>query len=132
MENRVKIICTIGPSSNKPEVLNRLRDRGVNFFRINLSHTNEEDIEQRIKDLIGYNIPVILDTEGAQVRSGNTADIFIEEGSIIKVHSSKINCNYENIFLNPRMDDFFNFFLAFGDCDIQELCRCKKPVYVLS
>jgi len=72
MQKRVKVIATIGPGSNKPEILEKLRDRGVSFLRINLSHTEENDIEQRVKDIIGYDIPVILDTEGLQIRSGNT------------------------------------------------------------
>ena len=51
MQPKVKIICTIGPTSNKPEILERLASRNIDFFRINLSHTEEEDIESRIKCL---------------------------------------------------------------------------------
>ena len=99
--DKIKIICTIGPSSNKQDVLEKFVDRGVDFFRINLSHTEEEDIEQRIKDLLGYNIPIILDTEGPQVRSGNTEELIFSEGQIVKIHDKKIKCNSENLFLNP-------------------------------
>lgn len=98
---KVKIIATIGPSSNNSEILDKLRDRGANFFRINLSHTNEEDIVQRIKDIMGHGVPIILDTEGLQVRSGNTDEIHFEEGAIVNLHNKKIACNGENIFLNP-------------------------------
>ena len=101
MQPKVKIICTIGPTSNKPEILERLASRNIDFFRINLSHTEEEDIEKRIKDLLGYNIPIILDTEGSQIRSGNTSEIDYEEGVTIKIHGNRIDCNSENLFLNP-------------------------------
>src|SRR3989344_6879314 len=98
---KTKIIATIGPSSNNPEILERLRDRGVNFFRINLSHTEEADIEERIKDLIGYGVPIILDSEGSQVRSGNSEEIYLDEGSTIKVFFNEVKCDSENLFLRP-------------------------------
>ncbi len=99
--SKIKIITTIGPSSNKQEILEKLKDRGVSFLRINLSHTEEEDIEPRIKDLLGYGIPIILDTEGSQVRTGNTSEIEFPEGTNIKVHSKKIQCDQNNLFLRP-------------------------------
>ena len=99
--SKIKIICTIGPSSNKLEVLERFVDRGVDFFRINLSHTEEEKIGEKIRDLDKYGIPIIIDTEGQQVRSGNTEEFNFLEGQIIKIHGKKINCDNENLFLNP-------------------------------
>ncbi len=101
MLKKVKIIATIGPASNKSEILETLKSRGVSFFRINLSHTEEEDIEQRIKDLLGCNVPIIIDTEGSQVRTGNTVEIDFPEGNIVKVHNKKINCDSSNLFLKP-------------------------------
>jgi len=99
--DKLKVVTTIGPSSNKPEVLRRLKDRGVDFFRINLSHTEEQDIEQRIKDIKDYGVPIILDTEGSQVRSGNTSEIEFKEGEIVKLYGKKIDCDSSKIWLNP-------------------------------
>ncbi|MEN9626404.1 MAG: hypothetical protein RL557_732 [archaeon] len=98
---KIKIICTIGPTSNNPFIFERLKDRGVNFFRINLSHTSEEDIEKRIKDILGCGIPIILDTEGSQVRSGNLQEIMLEENALVTLHNSKIECDSHNLFLTP-------------------------------
>lgn len=102
MTTSIKIICTIGPGSIKEDILSKLKDRGANFFRINLSHTEETEIEQKIKDLIGYAVPIIIDTEGSQIRSGNIRDIFIEEESIIRIYGKKIECDSSNLFLNPE------------------------------
>ena len=98
---KMKIICTIGPSSNKPEILEKLKDRGATFFRINLSHTEEKDIEDRIKDLLGYNVPLILDTEGSQIRTGNTSEIEFPEGQIVKIHAKEGICDSSNLFFKP-------------------------------
>ncbi|HTZ42130.1 MAG TPA: sulfate adenylyltransferase [Candidatus Omnitrophota bacterium] len=102
MIGNTKIICTIGPSSNNSEVLSKLKNRGVDFFRINLSHTEEEDIDKRIREIINYGVPIIIDTEGSQIRSGNTGEITFSEGNIIKLFSEKIECDSENLFLNPQ------------------------------
>jgi len=99
--NNVKIIATIGPSSNNPEILERLKDRGVSYFRINLSHTDIEDIEQKIQDINKYGIPIILDTEGSQIRSGNRKEITYTDGSEVKIYDKPINCDSKKIFLNP-------------------------------
>ncbi len=101
MINKIKIICTIGASSSRGDILLKFRDRGVDFFRINLSHTNEEEVEQKIKDLIGYGVPIILDTEGSQIRSGNEKVINFEMGDTVKIFGRKIECDSKNIFLTP-------------------------------
>ena len=101
MISKTKIICTIGPESSKEDILLRLKDRGASFFRINLSHTEEEEIEEKIRGLLGYGIPIILDTEGSQVRTGNTSEIDLLEGSTIKIHVKRVYCDSSNLFFKP-------------------------------
>lgn len=72
MDNRgIKMLCTLGPASLTPQVIQRLADRGVACFRINLSHTALDQLEEYIA-LIRANCPtpICIDTEGAQVRNG--------------------------------------------------------------
>ena len=45
---KTKIICTLGPAVDKPEVLERLILAGMNVGRINFSHGNYQDQEERI------------------------------------------------------------------------------------
>ncbi len=49
MINKTNFICTIGPSSFNKDTLAKAHSRGVDFFRINLSHTPIEEIEEKIK-----------------------------------------------------------------------------------
>jgi pyruvate kinase len=102
MIGNTKIICTIGPSSNNPEILGKLKNRGVDFFRINLSHTEEDHIDEKIREIINYGVPIIIDTEGSQIRSGNADEINFSEGGVIKLFGEKIKCDSNNLFLNPE------------------------------
>ncbi|HUU30174.1 MAG TPA: pyruvate kinase, partial [archaeon] len=43
LERKTKIICTIGPSSEKPEILHRMIQSGMDVARINFSHGDTEE-----------------------------------------------------------------------------------------
>jgi pyruvate kinase len=49
--HKTKIICTLGPTSFNKPILKLLTREKVDIFRINLSHTNIEQIEERIEYL---------------------------------------------------------------------------------
>ena len=46
--NNIKIICTLGPSSFKKNVLIGLKKSSVNIFRINMSHTSLNDLKKKL------------------------------------------------------------------------------------
>lgn len=67
----VSILCTLGPSSLNRSTIERLQSRGVDLFRINLSHTPLDRVAETIQTIQSFSdVPVCLDTEGAQVRTG--------------------------------------------------------------
>ena len=45
---KTKIFCTIGPSSESAEMIEKLCIAGMNVARINFSHGNYQDQEERI------------------------------------------------------------------------------------
>ncbi len=70
-----EIICTIGPVSLNSDTLSAFQELGVTLLRINLSHTRVDELA----DLIEYvqsicSIPICLDTEGAQIRTGQLSN----------------------------------------------------------
>ena len=72
------IYCTIGPASMNKRVLARLEELGATLFRINLSHTRLEDVAEVIDFIQTHSsVPVCLDSEGAQIRTGS-----LTEGSV--------------------------------------------------
>ena len=65
-----KIICTLGPSSYSKKVLDNLKNEKVDIFRINLSHTQKNQIKSKILYLKKNKIKnICIDTEGAQIRT---------------------------------------------------------------
>ena len=74
-----EIFCTLGPASMNARVLARLEDLGATLFRINLSHTASADVAEVIDFIRQHSaVPVCLDTEGAQVRTGNLVQEAVE------------------------------------------------------
>lgn len=73
---KTKIVCTIGPASEKPEILRALMKNGVNVIRLNLSHGDHQEHARRIslikKIRKELNIPVaiLIDTKGPEIRIG--------------------------------------------------------------
>ncbi|GFP74046.1 pyruvate kinase [Clostridium fungisolvens] len=73
---KTKIICTIGPASEKEEILSQIIEAGMNVSRHNFSHGDHEEHRGRInsvKDLAkkyDKQIAVMLDTKGPEIRTG--------------------------------------------------------------
>ena len=67
---KIKIICTVGPSSLDETIIKKMDDSGVDLFRINLSHTSIDDLIPIASNLNSWTKkPICLDTEGAQLRT---------------------------------------------------------------
>ena len=47
---KTKIVCTLGPATDDPDFLKELMWAGMNVARINFSHGNYQDQEERIND----------------------------------------------------------------------------------
>ena len=100
-----EFLCTIGPSSLNKKTLCRLADLGVNLFRINLSHTKIEDLPDRINFIRECSsVPICLDTEGAQVRTGllATGAKFLKENEELTINFNDSSSNINNIMLYPE------------------------------
>jgi pyruvate kinase len=101
---KVQILCTLGPASLQPDVIRRLDERGVDLFRVNLSHTPLEAVAPTIELIQGCSeTPVCLDTEGAQVRCGPMApDVTLEPGRTVRLAAAGQLGTAEELILLPR------------------------------
>jgi pyruvate kinase len=84
---KIKVLCTLGPASLRGDVIKGLDERGVDLFRINLSHTPTHRVLPTIELVRRYsNIPLCLDTQGAQVRCGHMADgVVVDRGDRVEL-----------------------------------------------
>ena len=84
-QEKIKIIATVGPSSYSKSIINKMDLAGVDIFRVNLSHTCIDDLEEIISQFREWTEKTIcIDTEGAQIRTGT-----IRENSV-KVDAHEI------------------------------------------
>lgn len=72
---KTKIVCTIGPASEQPEVLKELILAGCDVARLNFSHGTHEEHALRIKRIrevsqeLGKDVAILLDTKGPEIRT---------------------------------------------------------------
>ena len=71
---KTKIVCTLGPSTDKGDVLRQLMQEGMNVARFNFSHGSHEEQKARLDKLVALreelDLPVaaLLDTKGPEIR----------------------------------------------------------------
>jgi pyruvate kinase len=94
----VEILCTLGPSSMNERTIKRMTELGVTLFRLNLSHIPTDAIEESVHFVRQHTIvPVCLDTEGPQIRTG-----YVNEGMILLAEGAIIHLVREGV---PGVDD---------------------------
>jgi pyruvate kinase len=74
-----KIVATIGPACDSLETIRDLIKAGMNVARLNFSHGSHDE-HQRLADLVrrasselGENVAIMMDTKGAEIRTGKIA-----------------------------------------------------------
>ncbi|MBI2639322.1 MAG: sulfate adenylyltransferase [Candidatus Sungbacteria bacterium] len=99
----VKLIVTLGPSVRTEAGLRRLKAKGVDFVRINMSHSSVDDLRYFIALAKKIGIPFIVDTEGSQIRSGRLSgnSIMFSEDEEVRIHAADIVGDQQNISLRP-------------------------------
>jgi len=93
-----RIICTIGPSSNRLSVLKDMYQAGMNIVRLNMSHGDHEShlsVIEMVKTInrdVPFPLGILLDTQGPEIRTGSS-EIQVREGERV------------TIIVPPRLDD---------------------------
>lgn len=114
---KTKIICSIGPASDNPEVMARMVSNGMNCARINLSHATEESALKIIstvrvvRKLTGMPVAIMYDTKGPEFRTleFENGGIKIQSGEMIKMVKEKvIGNNFQFSVNHPDAIDKIN------------------------
>ncbi|HSP26735.1 MAG TPA: pyruvate kinase, partial [Saliniramus sp.] len=73
---RTKIVATLGPASNTPEMVEALHKAGADVFRVNMSHLSRDDLRAQvdmIRDVeakVRRPITILIDLQGPKLRVG--------------------------------------------------------------
>lgn len=88
-DRRTKLVCTIGPSTASPEMIERLVRGGMNVVRLNFSHGSHDIHKNSIHSIreiskkTGMDIPILMDLQGPKIRVGRMKG----EGALLEQHS---------------------------------------------
>ncbi|EME28160.1 pyruvate kinase [Galdieria sulphuraria] len=107
-----KVVCTIGPKTCSFEMIKKLAEHGMNVLRMNMSHGTHEWHQQvinHVKQLnkeSGWNIGILLDTKGPEVRSGDLKEpVYVEKGTRF-TFTIRRQVDYEPFTTDVNYDDF--------------------------
>ena len=110
MKKKIKIICTLGPSSLNSEFLEFSR-KNVDLLRLNMSHLSISELERNIIYIKKKtNCPICIDTEGAQIRSKFIQRKFFKKNSFIdiKKNNKSFSLYPEYIQNKLKLNDILN------------------------
>ncbi|ACX51592.1 pyruvate kinase [Ammonifex degensii KC4] len=120
MLRHTKIVCTIGPSSSNPAVIESLLRAGMDVARINMSHGTQEEHRQRIRLLreiaqrLVKNLGILVDIRGPRIRIGELqgGKVELREGEEVELvpgdflgTSSRLPVNYPGIVEDLKPGD---------------------------
>jgi len=117
---RTKIIATIGPATNPPDMIEQLIDAGVNVVRLNMSHASHDQARADVKnvrtiaDKLGKVVGILMDTQGPAIRTGErSTDLNLTPGQVIALtvrgeqseEYTSVDVNYDDLVNDISVDD---------------------------
>jgi pyruvate kinase len=110
---KIKILATLGPSSNTAEKINQLFLAGADLFRINMSHTSHDEMRALIKCIRDTEaahdrpIGIVADLQGPKLRIGKFADqkVDLEVGQTFILDSDETPGDAKRVML-PHQEIF--------------------------
>ena len=124
-KNKTKIVCTIGPASDSPEVMEQMLLAGMNVARLNFSHGDFSGHGQVIRNLraaarsTGRRLAIMADLPGPKMRIGQLAgepielkpgDHFILTSEEIQGDAGRVSVSFSRLpeVVNPGATLFLN------------------------
>jgi pyruvate kinase len=110
---KVRILATLGPASNTPEMIRSLAEAGADAFRVNMSHGSHDDHRQRIETIralekeLDRPMTILADLQGPKLRVGKFKDdkAVLEKGKTFLLDrgkalgdASRVNLPHREIF----------------------------------
>ena len=108
---KTKIVATLGPSTDTPQIIEKMILEGVDVFRINFSHAEHSEVKNRIKmireisEKTQSNTSILADLQGPKLRIGKVKEgVRVEPGDLVTFQNGenflgnkkKVHMNYKN------------------------------------
>ncbi len=98
IHKKTKVVCTIGPQSEKIATLEKMIKAGMNVARLNFSHGSYKDFERQIGNIrkasrkLKIPIAIMQDLQGPKIRVGEMPDkgIILENGATVTLTTRTI------------------------------------------
>lgn len=106
--SQTKIIVTLGPASSSEEIIYQMINEGVDVFRLNFSHSKQEEflllinIIKKLNQELGTNVSILADLQGPKLRVGEIENnnIYLTEGDVITFVTEKCLGNKDHIYMS--------------------------------
>src|SRR6266576_2762878 len=117
---KTKIICTLGPATEKTETIRQLIARGADVFRLNMSHAPRAWVRgivprvRKLADELRRPIGILFDTQGPAIRTGPVkTPLDLKKGDVLELtvgHAKKtqkksVEVNYDKFANDVRVGD---------------------------
>ncbi len=138
---KTKIIATLGPATDSPEMLGQLIDAGMNIARLNMSHATHNWLRRVVPDLRaaakarGTTVGIMVDTQGPAIRTGDLpAALDLKPGGkfTLTVRGEKseelhsVDVNYENFVNDISVGD--TVLLDNGEIQMKVLAKFRNHI----
>lgn len=105
---RAKIVCTIGPATEKREIIRQLILSGMDMARLNFSHGNNEWFDKIVRiireeaEKLGKSVSILQDLQGVKIRIGEVEGDEVEliEGDILEIFPGSELSNNKRIYIS--------------------------------
>src|SRR5450830_75219 len=120
MSRETKIVATLEPASNTPEILTRMIAAGVDVVRMNFSHGSANDHMERAQMVravaanLGREIAIMADLQGPKIRIGRFAggkitlgegDLFVLDANCELGDQERVGLDYKELPDDVRPGD---------------------------
>ncbi len=103
-----KIVATLGPASEDPEMIRKLMEAGVDVFRLNASHGSQPEHERKIlavrqlAEKAGKPVGILLDLQGPKIRLGEFegGGCVLRPGDLFTITTEEIAGNAQRASVN--------------------------------
>lgn len=137
---KTKIVCTLGPSTDKDAVLKKLMLEGMNVARFNFSHEDHVAHKKRfdkvclLREELNLPVATLLDTKGPEIRLGVFKEgfVYLKPGQTFNLYMNEIVGDEKGVFVtySGLINDVkigSNILIDDGliDLEVSQICRDK-------